>query len=260
VNGRIRVVIADDESPARRKVARFLASEADFEICGEASTGLEAIRIIEAQHPDLIFLDVQMPGADGFEVIRALKSKAMPQVVFVTAFDSFALRAFEVHALDYLLKPFDRARFRKVLDHARQHVLHKESSDLAAKLERVLAELSNTQRFAERILVRAGGGRETNILVPVDKIDWIEAERNYIHIHSGAETYVLRSTVDGICEKLDPTKFLRVNRSQVVKVAGIKELQPWFHGEYKVLLSDGTEMTWSRRYMDRGSDVFLKLG
>jgi len=258
VNGRIRVVIADDESPARRKVARFLASEPDFEICGEASTGVEAIKIIEAQRPDLIFLDVQMPGADGFEVIRALKSEAIPQVVFVTAYDSFALKAFEVHALDYLLKPFDRARFRKVLHHARQHVLHNESGELAAKLGKVLAELSNTPRFAERILVRAG--RERSILVPVDKIDWIEAARNYIYIHSGAETYVLRITVDAICEKLDPTKFLRVNRSQVVKVDGIKELQPWFHGEYKVLLGDGTEMTWSRRYMDRSSDVFLKLG
>lgn len=259
MNSRIRVVIADDENPARRKILRFLATESDFEVCGEAASGLEAIKVIEAEHPDLIFLDVQMPGADGFEVIRRLRIELMPQVVFVTAYDAFALKAFEVHALDYLLKPFDRARFRKVLDRARQQAAHRQSSDLELKLGKLLEELRGSSKFAERIMVRASD-RDTNVLVPVEKIDWIEGARNYIQIHTGPETFVLRSTIDGICDKLDPTKFVRVNRSSVVKVDRIKELQPWFHGEYRVLLSNGVELTWSRRYLDRGSEVFLKLG
>ena len=258
MNAKIRVVVADDENPARRKIVRFLDSEPDFDVCGEARTGLEAIRVIESQHPDLVFLDIQMPGADGFEVIRALKAEAMPQVVFVTAYDSFALKAFEVHALDYLLKPFDRTRFGKVLDRARQMVAHKQSDDLALRLGKLLDELRISPKFAERIMVRASD-RETNVLVPVDKIDWIEGARNYITIHTKAETYLLRSTIDGICDKLDPSKFLRVNRSNVVRVDRIKELQPWFHGEYKVLLDTGVELTWSRRYLDRSSDVFLKF-
>jgi two-component system, LytTR family, response regulator len=259
VASRIRVVIADDESPARRKLLRFLSTEVDFDVCGEAASGLDAIKLIQDQRPDLVFLDIQMPGADGFEVIRALKPEFLPQVVFVTAYDSFALKAFEVHALDYLLKPFDRARFRKVLDRARHQAAHTSSSDLEARLGKLLEELGKSPKFAERIMVRASD-RETNVLVSVDKIDWIEGARNYVNIHSGSETYALRSTIDGICDKLDPSKFVRVNRSSVVRVDAIKELQPWFHGEYKVVLKNGTELTWSRRFLDRSPDVFLKLG
>ena len=257
---KIRVVIVDDENPARRKVGRFLAAEEDFEIAGEAGTGLEAVRLIEAQRPDLVFLDVQMPGLDGFGVIESLKVRPLPQVIFITAYDHFALKAFEVHALDYLLKPFDQPRFLKVLDHARRRIHRNDrggQGDLAEKLNRLLEELSNRPKYAERLLINAD---EKAFLLAVEKIDWIEAARNYVNLHVGHDSYLLRGTIEGLYQKLDPSKFLRANRSQIVNVASIRELQPWFHGEYRIVLNDGTELSWSRRYLDRNSNLFLKLG
>jgi two-component system, LytTR family, response regulator len=257
---RIRVVIVDDENPARRKVSRFLAAEEDFEIAGEAGTGLEAVRLIEAQRPDLVFLDVQMPGLDGFGVIESLKIQPLPQVIFITAYDHFALKAFEVHALDYLLKPFDQQRFQKVLVHVRRQILRNDPSgpsDLSEKLNRLLEELNNRPKYAERLLVNAD---EKAFLLPVEKIDWIEAARTYVNLHVGRDSYTLRGTIEGLFQKLDPSKFLRANRSQIVNVASIRELHPWFHGEYRIILNDGTELSWRRRYLDRNSNLFLKLG
>jgi two-component system, LytTR family, response regulator len=257
---KIRVVIVDDENPARRKVSRFLAAEEDFEIAGEAGTGLEAVRLIEAQRPDLVFLDVQMPGLDGFGVIESLKIQPLPQVIFITAYDHFALKAFEVHALDYLLKPFDQPRFQKVLDHARRQIQRNDRSgagDLAEKLNRLLEELNNRPKYAERLLINAD---EKAFLLAVEKIDWIEAARNYVNLHVGRDSYLLRGTIEGLYQKLDPSKFLRANRSQIVNIASIRELHPWFHGEYRIVLNDGTELSWSRRYLDRNSNLFLKLG
>ena len=257
---KIRVVIVDDENPARRKVSRFLAAEEDFEIAGEAGTGLEAVRLIEERRPDLVFLDVQMPGLDGFGVIESLKIRPLPQVIFITAYDHFALKAFEVHALDYLLKPFDQPRFQKVLDHARLQIQRNDRggpSDLSEKLNRLLEELNNRPKYAERLLINAD---EKAFLLAVEKIDWIEAARNYVNLHVGRDSYMLRGTIEGLYQKLDPSKFLRANRSQIVNVASIRELHPWFHGEYRIILNDGTELSWSRRYLDRNSNLFLKLG
>jgi two-component system LytT family response regulator len=257
---KIRVVIVDDENPARRKVSRFLAAEEDFEIAGEAGTGLEAVRLIESQRPDLVFLDVQMPGLDGFGVIESLNIRPLPQVIFITAYDHFALKAFEVHALDYLLKPFDQPRFLKVLDHARRRIQRNDrggQNDLAEKLNRLLEELNNRPKYAERLLINAD---EKAFLVAVEKIDWVEAARNYVNLHVGRESYLLRGTIEGLYQKLDPSKFLRANRSQIVNIASIRELHPWFHGEYRIILNDGTELSWSRRYLDRNSNLFLKLG
>ncbi|MEP7339444.1 MAG: LytTR family DNA-binding domain-containing protein [Acidobacteriota bacterium] len=260
---KIRVVIVDDESPARRKISRFLAGEEDFVVAGEAGTGIEAVQIIEAARPDLVFLDVQMPGLDGFGVIEALTTKPLPQVVFITAYDHFALKAFEVHALDYLLKPFDQPRFQKVLDRARQQFQRVKQygqngqDDLGQKLNLLLKELNGRPKYAERLLVNTG---ERAFLLAVGKIDRIEAARNYVNLHVGQESYLLRSTIEGLSQKLDPSKFLRANRSQIVNVESIRELQPWFHGEYKIILNDGTEVSWSRRYLNRHSDLFLKLG
>jgi len=259
---KISVVIVDDEGPARRKINRFLDGEKDFAVTGEAGTGLEAVQVIEAVQPDLVFLDVQMPGLDGFGVIEALTAKPPPQIVFTTAYDHFALKAFEVHALDYLLKPFDQPRFQKVLDRARQQFKRVKQSaqngqdDLGEKLDLLLKELNGRPKYAERLLVNAGG---RTFLLTVEKIDWIEAARNYVNLHVGQEAYLLRSTIEGLSQKLDPSKFLRANRSQIVNVESIRELQPWFHGEYKIILNDGTEISWSRRYLDRSSDLFLKL-
>lgn len=251
----IRVVIADDESPARRKIKRFLAGESDFEIVSEASTGLEAIEAIQNEKPDMVFLDVQMPGLDGFEVIAELNIQEFPLVVFTTAFDQFALRAFEVHALDYLLKPFDRNRFKVVLDRARQHLKLTRKDDLSEKVFRMLEEISERPRYTERLLVSSN---DRSLLLAVDRIDRIEAARNYVNIHSGKQSYLLRGTIEGIYQKLDPSKFIRANRSEIVNIESIKELQPWFHGEYRIILKDGSEISWSRRYIDRNSNLFLK--
>ncbi len=256
---KIRVVIVDDENPARRKVRRFLTLEDDFEIVGEAETGLAAVRVIEESQPDLVFLDVQMPGLDGFGVIEALKISPLPQIVFITAYDHFALKAFEVHAIDYLLKPFDQSRFKQALDHARQQVKRggqNERDALAEKLTRLLEELNNRPKYLERLLVNEG---EKAFLLAVERIEWIEAARNYVNLHSGGKSYMLRGTIEGLFQKLDPSKFIRANRSQIVNIESIKELYPWFHGEYRLTLRDGTEISWSRRYLDRHSNLFLKL-
>ena len=255
---KIRVIIVDDENPARRKISRFLAGEEDFAVIGEAGTGREAVQVIESAQPDLVFLDVQMPGLDGFGVIEALTVKPLPQIVFITAYDHFALKAFEIHALDYLLKPFDPPRFQKVIDRIRQQFQRQNPPDeLSEKLNLLLKELNGRPKYAERLLLHAG---ERAFLLAVEKIDWIEAARNYVNLHVGQESYLLRSTIEGLHQKLDPSKFLRANRSQIVNVESIRELQPWFHGEYKIILQDGTEVSWSRRYFDRNSDLFLKLG
>lgn len=251
---KIRVVIVDDESPARRKIKRFLAAEADFEIVSEAATGIEAVEVIQTEKPDLMFLDVQMPGLDGFGVIAELSIEPLPLIVFTTAFDHFALRAFEVHALDYLLKPFDQSRFKTVLDRARDHIQLRRDN-LSEKVFRMLEELRPRPRYAERLLVSSNG---RSLLIAIDRIDRIEAARNYVRIHMGKEYYMLRRTIEGIHQKLDPSKFIRANRSEIVNIESIQELQPWFHGEYRIILKDGTEVSWSRRYIDRNSDLFLK--
>jgi two-component system, LytTR family, response regulator len=251
----IRVIIVDDESPARRKVNHFLAEEEDFEVVGEAGTGLEAVRVIRQKHPDLVFLDVQMPGLDGFAVLQSLDLEPLPQIVFTTAFDQFAIRAFEVHALDYLLKPFDHTRFKSVLQRAREHWQLKPQEGLSDRVTRLLEELAGRERYAERLLVTAG---DRALLLAIDKIDLIEAAKNYVNIHAGRDAYLLRGTLEALYQKLDPAKFIRANRSQVVNLGSIKELHPWFHGEYKIILRDGKEITWSRRYLDQNSDRILK--
>jgi two-component system LytT family response regulator len=252
---KIRVVIVDDESPARRKIQRFLSGETDFELIAQAGTGIEAVNIITQEKPDLIFLDVQMPGLNGFEVVEALNIHPLPQIVFTTAFDQFALRSFEIHALDYLLKPFEQARFKSVLEHARQRLQQNKSDDLTEKMNHLLKELRGRSNYAERLLVHSGGRA---ILLPVLQIDWIEAAKNYVNLHVGKQDYLMRGTIEGFYQKLNPSRFLRVNRSHIVNLESIKELQPWFHGEYKIILKDGKEISWSRRFMDKNSDVILK--
>lgn len=250
----IRVLVIDDERPARRKICRWLETESDIEIVGECSNGLEAVEMIQQAQPDLIFLDVQMPGLDGFGVLAALELEPMPQVVFVTAHDEFALRAFEVHALDYLLKPFDADRFAKVLTRARKQLQHRTPDDLDDRMRKLLAELQ--PKPLTRLFIQQN---ERAFFLPVENISRIEAAKNYINLHTTTgESYLLRGTIEGILRRLDPAKFVRINRSQIVHLDSIQELQPWFHGEYRILLKDGTEAMWSRRYLDRSSDLFLK--
>lgn len=253
---KIRVMIVDDERPARRKIRRFLESEPDIEVVGESGGGREAVEAIRRERPDLVFLDVQMPELDGFGVIAELGMQPLPQIVFVTAHDQFALRAFEVHALDYLLKPFDQDRFRRVLGRARDFIARDRRKDLDERMSRLIDEVrARRVRYAERLLINSEGRA---FFLQVERIDHVEAAKNYVRIHTGEHAYLLRGTIEGLHRKLDPSRFLRINRSQIVNLDSIKELQPWFHGEYRVILKNGTEMMWSRRYLDKSSELFVR--
>jgi len=252
----LRVLVVDDEAPARRKVLRLLREERDVEIAGEADSGEAAVAAIKKHRPDVVFLDVQMPGLDGFGVIRSLNAAkiTLPQVVFITAHDKFALRAFEVHAFDYLLKPVSEERFREALGRARMQ--HKLPADaFSSRLQTMLEQLQREKSFPERVLIQEDSRA---IFVAVKEIAWVEADRNYLLLHCGKKTHTLRSTLETLQKSLDPKLFARINRGTLVRLEAIRELLPWFHGEYKVLLHDNTELRWSRRYISQRPEL-LKL-
>ena len=252
----LRVLIVDDEAPARRKILRLLREESAVEIAGEADNGEAAIVAIKQHRPDLVFLDVQMPELDGFGVIRSLNAAKipLPQVIFVTAHDRFALRAFEVHAFDYLLKPVSEERFREALCRAR--VQYEQAADgFASRLAAMLEQLQRERSLPDRLLVQEDSRA---IFVPVMDISWIEADRNYVLLHCGKKTHTLRSTLDALQSTLDPKLFVRINRGTLVRLEAVRELLPWFHGEYKVVLHDNTELRWSRRYVSQRPEI-LKL-
>jgi two-component system LytT family response regulator len=252
----LRVLVVDDEAPARRKILRLLREEPTVEIAGEADSGEAAIAAIKKQHPHLVFLDVQMPGLDGFGVIQSLNTAKipLPRVVFITAHDRFALRAFEVHAFDYLLKPVGEQRFREALRRARTQ--HEQSADgYASQLGAMLEQLQREKALPDRLLIQEGS---RSIFVPVKEISWVQADRNYVLLHCGKKTHTLRSTLDAVENTLDPKLFVRINRGTLVKLDAIRELLPWFHGEYKVMLHDNTELRWSRRYVSQRPEL-LKL-
>jgi two-component system, LytTR family, response regulator len=252
----LRVLVVDDEAPARRKILRLLREEPLVEIVGEADGGEVAVAAIKKQRPELVFLDVQMPGLDGFGVIQSLNAAKipLPRFVFVTAHDRFALRAFEVHAFDYLLKPVGEERFREALGRAR--ILHEQSADgFASRLGAMLEQLEREKSLPERLLVEENSRA---IFVAVKDISWVEADRNYVLLHCGKKTHTLRSTLDTLQNTLDPKLFVRINRGTLVRLDAIRELLPWFHGEYKVMLHDNTELRWSRRYVTQRPEL-LKL-
>jgi two-component system LytT family response regulator len=249
----LRVLVVDDEAPARRKVLRLLREDPAVEISGEADSGESAIAAIKKQSPDLVFLDVQMPGLDGFGVIQSLRAAkiAMPRVVFITAHDRFALRAFEVHAFDYLLKPVSEERFREALRRAREQ--HELSVDgFTSRLGEMLEQLQREKSLPDRLLVQEGSRA---IFVAVKEIIWVEADRNYVLLHCGKKTHTLRSTLDTLQNTLDPKLFVRINRGTLVRLDAIREMLPWFHGEYKVMLHDNTELRWSRRYVSQRPEL-----
>lgn len=249
----IRALVADDEPPARKKLRELLAKEEGVELVGEAADGVEAVEAIRAAAPDVVFLDIQMPRLDGFGVIREVGVDAMPLVVFVTAYDEHALRAFEVHALDYLLKPFAPSRLKRVLDRVRRH-LGAASGDLAQRVDRLLAEMRPVSPPLRQILVEIDEGRQT--LLALDAIDLIRADGNYLSILSNGTPYRRRGTLSELEARLDPARFLRLNRSEIVRLDTIREIQPWFHGDARVVLTDGTTLTWSRRYRARAEGLF----
>ncbi|HJR40457.1 MAG TPA: LytTR family transcriptional regulator DNA-binding domain-containing protein [Gemmatimonadaceae bacterium] len=246
---RIRTLIVDDEPLGRERLRTLLRGEPDVELVGECANGLEAVSHIDEQSPDLVFLDVQMPELDGFAVLESVGVERMPPTVFVTAYDQYALKAFEVHALDYLLKPFTRARFRKTLQRVRDHLRKQrtDASELSRQLIELLRDVRTDRQFLERLVVKSGG---RVFFLRVDEIDWIEAAGNYLRLHVGQDVHLMRETMKGIETKLDPDRFVRIHRSIIVNTDRIRELQPWFHGEYVLILLDGTRLTSSRNFDD----------
>jgi two-component system, LytTR family, response regulator len=245
---KIRTLIVDDETLARRRIRRLLAAESDVEVVGECHDAREAVDFIQQRTPDLVFLDVQMPGLDGFGLLDALPAQNVPAVIFVTAFDQYALRAFEVRALDYLLKPFDHARFRKALDRARAQIRQNGGMALDPRLSHLIENLGARSKPSERVVIKSAG---RIMFLRTDEIDWLEAADNYVRVHVGAESHLLRETLGALEARLDPARFMRIHRSTVVNIDRVKELQPWFHGDYIVILQDGSRLNLSRTYRDR---------
>lgn len=240
----MRVLIVDDEPLARRGLRRLLESEADIEIVGEAASGTAAIEAIATHNPELVFLDIQMPEMDGLEVVAAVTPEKMPAVVFVTAYDRYAVDAFDLNAADYVLKPVDPDRFARALGRARQRLATGERRDLEERLLRIL-ETARPQR--ERLVVRSAGKIQ---FVSVDDIEWINAEDNYVRIYAAGKTYLMRETVGGIEERLDPSRFVRIRRSTIVRTEKIREIRPLLNGTYELLLEDGTRVTSARRFRE----------
>jgi two-component system LytT family response regulator len=244
-NGTLRALIVDDEAPARRRLRSLLTRQAGVTIVAECPDGPSAVQAIRELEPDLMFLDIQMPEMNGFDVLRAVGADAVPAVIFVTAYDQYALQAFEAHALDYLLKPFANARFHEALERVRRIL---GNDDDRALRQRLVAFLESTRANTRtRIPIRTA---ERVTFVRPDEIDWIEGAGNYVRIHAGNEEHLVRDTLKGIADRLDPSTFLRIHQSYIVNVDRVKELRPWTHGEYIVILRDGTRLTSSRSYSE----------
>jgi two-component system LytT family response regulator len=245
---KIRTLVVDDEPMARERILSLLTQESDVEVIGECGDGVQAVSVIQQQSPDLVFLDVQMPGCDGFGVIQHIGADRMPTVVFVTAYDEYALKAFEVHALDYLLKPFGKDRFQETLKHAREHLERRRAGDLGRRLLALVHDLKPEPQRPDRLVVKSGG---RVFFLRTDEIDWIEAAGNYVRLHLGEESHLFRETMNGMEGRLDGRRFARIHRSRIVNTERIKELQPWFNGEYVVILRNGTRLTLSRGYREK---------
>jgi two-component system LytT family response regulator len=250
VSAQIRTLIVDDEPAAREAIATLLAKDPDIVVVGECADGHAAIEAIRQESPDLVFLDIQMPELSGFDVLRRVSAAPLPFVIFVTAYDKHALRAFDVHALDYLLKPYTDERFRTALDHAKREVrrgrLDAVSRQLMGLLDHVgLPETGGPRAYAKRLVIKTEG-RVT--IVNVVEVDWIEADGDYVKIHADREWHQLRETMKSIEDQLDPRRFVRIHRSTIVNIERIKELQPLFRGEYVAILRSGTKLKVSRGY------------
>ena len=247
MSAKIRTLIVDDEPLARERIRQLLHKEPDIEILGECADGRDAVAAIDKYKPDLVFLDVQMPELDGFGVLDQLERRGMPAIVFVTAYDQFALRAFEVHALDYLLKPFDSGRFKKALERARERIQRLPADDLSRRISELLADLKPAPK-QNRLAIKSGG---KVLVLKIDDIDWVEAADNYVNLHIGNESHLHRETMAALEARFPAEKFMRISRSTMVNIERIKELQPMFHGEYSVILRNGTRLTLSRGYREK---------
>jgi two-component system LytT family response regulator len=245
----IRTLIIDDVQLARERLKRCLAAEPDVQIVGECDNGTNAVASIRALSPDLIFLDVQMPALDGFGVLDALKGEHTPVVIFVTAYNEYAIQAFDVNALDYLLKPVDCARLSKAVERAKSHLAQPAAGDdLDTRFRAMLEDLKAGSKFLKRLTIKLTGH---TILLPTDEIDWIESYGNYLKLHTGRESHLIRGTMQSIETKLDPEKFVRVHRSTIVNIEKIKEIYPRSNGDQDLVLKNGQQLMLSRKYRDR---------
>ncbi len=258
-NEPVKVLIVDDESLARKRIRDLLATRIDFEIVGECSSGEVAIDAIDSGIGDLVFLDIQMQDMDGFEVLENVKTATLPIIIFVTAYDQYALKAFEVHAIDYLLKPFDDERFEETLEYVSRKIKKDSIRDLGDKLTLLLADLKESDKtgvkpilsqdsattFQKRLVIKSTGKIS---FVEVDEIEWIGAEGSYVSLNVRGKSHLMRGTLKKLEKTLDPKQFVRIHRSTIVNVSSIKELKPHFHGEYVVMLKNGERLKLSRSY------------
>jgi two-component system LytT family response regulator len=245
---RLRAIIVDDEMLARQIIREMLEHDPEVEVVAECINGREAVEAIQTYQPDLLFLDIQMPEVAGFEVLEALKGERLPIVIFVTAYDQYAVRAFDVHALDYLLKPFDRERFEMAISRAKAQLRRERNGELDRRIVALLEALKAEAKYVERLVIKNGG---RVFFLETGEINWVEAEGNYVRLHTDKKAHLLRETISSLEEQLDPKKFLRVHRSTIVRIDSIRELQPWFHGEYHIILHNGTKLTLSRNYREQ---------
>ncbi|MEM8485445.1 MAG: LytTR family DNA-binding domain-containing protein [Bacteroidota bacterium] len=251
----IRAVIVDDEGLARDTLQLLLDNHEDIKVVAVCENGQEAVEAIANTKPDLVFLDIQMPVMNGFEVVETIGPANMPVVVFVTAYDQYALRAFEAQALDYLLKPFDDERFEQALERVRVMIKQQQVGELGARLAALVAgnetpaspSVEADTSYLQRIMIK---NRQSMYFLRVEDVDWIEAAGDYVSIHIDGKSHLLRETMSGMLEKLDPAQFVRIHRSSIVRIDSISELKPYFHGDYIILLKNGKELKLSRRYWE----------
>ena len=248
---KIRTLIVDDEPLAREWVRNGLQNEPDVEVIGECGDGFEAVKTIAAEKPDLVLLDVQMPGLDGFGVLASVDPDNLPAVVFVTAFDRYALKAFEAHAVDYLMKPFSGERLHQAVERARAAIDRSASKDLKTQLRALLDDIERERQYPEWLLIKKD---DRSVFLRVEDIDWIESARNNVRLHVGKDVYVYHETTSGIEARLDPKHFFRIHRSTIVHIERIRDMHPWFNGDYAVTLKDGTRLTLSSTYRERLKD------
>ena len=252
---RTRVLIVDDEPLARDRIREMLKDHPALEVSGEARNGREAIEFITRLDPDLVFLDVQMPDLNGFDVLQNLNIKRMPLIIFVTAFDQHAIRAFDVHAIDYLTKPFDRKRFAEALERANIFLQGSKEPD-TERLLKVLQDIKAGPRYLERFAIKNG---ETIFFVRAEEVDAIEAQGNYVRLNLGNSSHLLRETLSNVEAQVDPQIFVRIHRQTIVNINRVKELQTWARGEYRVVLQNGSHYSLSRGYRQH-FDSFIKAG
>jgi two-component system, LytTR family, response regulator len=245
----IRTLIIDDVQLARERLKRCLGGEPEVEIVGECDNGIEAVASIRALSPDLIFLDVQMPALDGFGVLEALKGEHVPVVIFVTAYNEYAIQAFEVNALDYLLKPVDCTRLSKAVERAKSQLTQPPPvDDIDSRFRAMLEDIKASSKFLKRLTIKLTGH---TILLPTDEIDWVESYGNYLKVHAGRESHLIRGTMQSLEAKLDPETFVRVHRSAIVNIEKIKEIYPRSNGDQDLVLQNGQQLMLSRKYRDQ---------